>query len=300
MFKHLLVPLDGSHLAEAAIPVASYLAEMFGASVMLIHVIERDAPQEIHSEPHLTEPEEAQAYLDNIAQSAFPASVKVDRHVHTSAVSDVARSIAEHFEELGRPDLIIMCTHGRSGPRDWLFGSIAQQVIALGNAPVLLVPPKMETAPTFACHLILVPLDGSPEHEQGLPMAISLAQVCGAALHLLMVIPTLGTLKGEKAATGRMLPGAMMAMLDLAEQGGRDYLNQRLEQLQTTGSHLSANVVRGDPVPVIVDTASRLQASLIVFGTHGKSGLEAFWSGSVAPKVSGRSHVPLLLVPVKD
>ena len=60
MFKHLLVPLDGSPLAEAALPAAAYLAQKLGASVTLLHVIEQDAPQEIHGERHLTDPDEAQ------------------------------------------------------------------------------------------------------------------------------------------------------------------------------------------------------------------------------------------------
>ena len=59
MLKHLLVPLDGSRLAEAALPAASFVAGRLGARVTLLHVIERDAPQEIHGERQLSEPEEA-------------------------------------------------------------------------------------------------------------------------------------------------------------------------------------------------------------------------------------------------
>jgi nucleotide-binding universal stress UspA family protein len=59
MFKHLLVPLDGSRLAEAALPAAACLAEQLGASITLIHIIERDASGEIHGERHLTTPDEA-------------------------------------------------------------------------------------------------------------------------------------------------------------------------------------------------------------------------------------------------
>ena len=299
MFKHLLVPLDGSRLAETALPAAAYLAQTLQASVTLIHVIERNAPKAVHSEPHLTNAPEAQAYLDQVAHRIFPANLSVERHVHTSEVNDVARSISEHAAELA-PDLIVMCTHGRGGLRDWLSGSIAQQVIARGTTPVLLVrPTETGSAPTFACRLILVPLDGDPAHEQSVPVAASLAQLCASALHLVMVIPTLDTLSGEQAAAAKLLPQAMTALLDLDQQSAEDYLRRHLPPLRAAGLTVTTEVTRGDPAPTIVSTAQRVGADLIVLGTHRKTGTGAFWSGSVAPKVSGRSHVPLLLVPLR-
>jgi nucleotide-binding universal stress UspA family protein len=299
MFKHLLVPLDGSKLAESSLPAASYLAQVMGASITLIHIVEHDAPREVHRDRHLTNPDEAYAYLAEIAKSAFPADAKVEQHVHTTEVKDVVSSIVDHSVEL-RPDLIVMCTHGNSGPRDWLFGSIAQQVISLGDTPVLLIPPKPGIGESFNCRQMLIPLDGTPEHEQGLSAAVGLAEACGASIYLLMVIPTLGTLGGERAATGRMLPGAMSAVLDLEEQGGKEYLEQILDRLQRSGLVFTAEVKRGEPVETIVETARRQSVDLIVLGTHGKTGTDAFWSGSATPKVFSRSHMPLLLVPVRE
>jgi nucleotide-binding universal stress UspA family protein len=299
VFKHLLVPLDGSGLAETALPAAAHMARKLGAAVTLIHVVEKDAPKEIHKDRHLTNAEEANAYLQEIAGQAFSPETQVEWHVHEEEVKDVAGSIVLHTQELEQ-DLVVMCTHGRGGVRDWFMGSIAQQVIALGKTPVLLIPPRDSGQAVFPCRQALVALDGVPDHEQGLRVAAGLAQVCGITLHLLMVIPTLSTLKAEKAATGRMLPGAMMAMLDLAEQGGKDYLVKHMQTLQAGGIATSAEVSRGDPVPVIVATSQRIQADLIVLGTHGKTGMDAFWSESVTPKLSARSLVPLLLVPVRE
>jgi nucleotide-binding universal stress UspA family protein len=299
MFKHLLVPLDGSSLAETALPAAAYLAQLFGASVTLIHVIEKDAPKEIHKDRHLTEPEEAEAYLKDVASRAFPEGTKVEWHVHIEEVKDVARSIVLHAQEL-EPDLLVMCTHGRGGVRDWLMGSIAQQVVAAGKTPLLLIPPLDEGQTAFSCRLALVALDGLPDHEQALPLAAELAKVCNATLYLLMVIPTLGTLKAEEAATSKMLPTAMAATLDIAEESGKGYLGRHLARLQSEGIKAGAEVARGDALPVIVETVQRLHADLIVMGTHGKTGMDAFWSGSVTPRLSHRSQVPLLLVRVHD
>src|SRR5512137_3009913 len=211
MFNHLLVPLDGSSLAEMALPAAAYLARLLAARVTLLHLIERHPPDEVHHhDRHLTNAAEATAYLDEIRQRTF-SEVAVECHVHTSKIDDVARSIVEHIDELA-PDLIVMCTHGQGGLRRRLFGSKAQQVIALNKTPILLIPPAQHVAPKFNCTRIVVPLDGNAEHEQGLQLATELAKVCRAAQHLIYVIPTVSRLKGEDAATGRLLPHTMAAI----------------------------------------------------------------------------------------
>lgn len=299
MFKHLLVPLDGSRLAEAALPAAAALSERLGARVTLIHVIERNAPQEVHGEPHLSDPGEARAYLEKVAAQAFSPGVCVEEHVHTAEVADVARSIVEHADEIAS-DLVVMCTHGRGGLRTWLLGSIAQQVIALGTTPVLLIRPDGTAAtPGFACRRLLVPLDGDPDHEQGLPVASGLAQACGADLHLLMVVPTLGRLSGERGATARLLPAATSAWLDMSEESAGEHLHQKAVELQASGLIVTAEVCRGDPAGAIARTAQQMQVDLVVLGTHGKRGMDAFWSSSVAAQVASRLRIPLLLVPVR-
>jgi nucleotide-binding universal stress UspA family protein len=306
MFKHLLVPLDGSRLAESALPAAAYLAQTLGASVTLIHVIERDAPKEVHRQRHLSQPTEASQYLQEIAARAFPASVAVETHVHTSEVKDVARSIVEHCGEL-QPDLIVMCSHGSGGLRDRLFGTIAQQIIAAvrdtpqRTAPVFLVRPGKEApAQSFKLEKLLVPLDGQPDHEQGVPVAAGLAQACGAALHLAMVVPTYSALRGEHAASSRLMPGAASAMLELEELGGQAYLKNLLPGLQARGLAVTGEVERGDPASTVAQIAERAGANLIVLGTHGKTGTDAFWSGSFAPRISSKTSIPLLLVPVRE
>jgi nucleotide-binding universal stress UspA family protein len=298
MFKHILVPLDGSRLAEAALSPAAYLAQKLRASVTLIHIIERDAPEAIHGERHLTNPEEAYAYLDEVAQNKFPAEANVERHVHTEQSVDVARSIIDHVDEFA-PDLIVMCTHGRGGLRDVLYGSIAQQVVAGDATPVLLVQPAgPDSEAPFACRRLLIPLDALPEHEEGLHVAAELAFACQAQVHLMLVVPTLSTLSGAQAAAGRLLPGSTTQVLELTRQDAEAYLLRHTNDLQAKGLSVEAEICRGDPVTNIIEVASKTEPDLIVLGTHGKTGMDAFWSGSVAPRVSSRSSLPLLLVPV--
>jgi nucleotide-binding universal stress UspA family protein len=298
MFKHLLVPLDGSHLSETALPAAAYLAHVMNASVMLIHIIEHNAPKEVHSERHLTDPQEAEAYLEEIARRAFPPEIKVEMHVHSSEVSRIAPSIVEHAEEM-HDDLVVMCTHGKGGVRDWIYGSIAQQVTGMKKTPVFLIRPNPnEESRDYQIRKILVPLDRIPEHEQGLPLAIDLAKACGADLHLVMVVPTFGTLDGERKAASRLMPAATAVALNMVELEAEDYLKAILVKLQESGITITTEVRRGDPAASVVDAAEEAGADLIILGTHGKAGMDAFWSGSVAPKISSRSSVPLLLVPI--
>jgi nucleotide-binding universal stress UspA family protein len=298
MFKHILIPLDGSLLAEAVLPAGAYLAGVCGSLVTLLHVIERAAPQEVHGERHLRDAAAAGEYLDEVAQSAFPAGMRVERHVHTNGVTDVAAGIALHVGEF-EPDMILMCTHGRGGLRGFIFGRIAHRVVKLGSKPVLLIPPHaVGIMPKFSCRRLLVALDGNPAHEDALRVAVTLAQACGAELQLLMVVPTAGTLSGEEAATAVMLPGATAALLDLVEQEAQQYLQRHLISLQEAGVSVTTGVLRGDPVTDIIEAAVQTGTDLIVMATHGKTGIEAFWSGSAASNVATRSMIPLLLVPV--
>jgi nucleotide-binding universal stress UspA family protein len=295
MFKNVLVPLDGSELAEAALPPAIFLAQRLNIPVTLIHVIERHAPEAVHGQHHLTGCDEACEYMDSVI-ARFPPDVHVESHVHTSEVSDVARSIVDHVVEL-ESDLIVMCTHGRGGLRDWLFGSIAQQVLSMGSSPVLLIrPDKSGSAPPFQCQRLLVGLDGDPEHEQGLPVAAGLAQICQGTLHLVMVVRTRETLSGESAMAARFLPRAAQALLDAGQESAVEYLEQHVRRLQSEGLNVVASVGRGAPAEIIASTADETHANLIVLGTHGKAGMDAFWSDSVTPRIIQRTHVPVLLV----
>ena len=299
MFKHILLPLDGSALAESVLPAAAYLARVFGAKITLIHIIEKDGQAVVHGERHLTQPAEAEAYLAQIRQRAFAPGTAVSLHVHESAMQDVAQGIVEHQDEFA-PDLIVMCSHGRGGFRDLVFGSIAQQVITSGRVPVLLVRPQAaDEEKPFECRSILAPTDGRPHHEVGLLTAARLAQTTHARLNLIAVAPTLETLAGRQAATGRFMPGATRTMLEIVEDELESYLGGMAERFKAEGVEVSALVGRGDPAALIARNAETTHADLIVFATHGKAGTKAFWAHSIGAKVLGQTVRPVLLVPIR-
>jgi nucleotide-binding universal stress UspA family protein len=299
-FRHVIVPLDGSRLAEAAIPPAVYLARHLGCQLTLFHAIEEAAPDSVHGERHLRSADQAQRYLRHVRERQMPADVGVALHVHADPVKDVALSIVEHAVELGN-DLICMCTHGRGGLRGWLYGRIPAQILAVGSQPVLLVQPKegLQTD-NFECHHLLVPLDGDPEHEAGLRLAFEMAFPCAASMDLLTVVHTRGELPGARGASAMLMPRAANALLDLAVEKAYAYLGHHVHGLEEKGVRASARVLRGDPADAIVKAAAESGADVIVMGSHGRKGMDAFWAGSVAPRISGQSKCPLLITPITD
>ena len=124
MFKEILVPLDGSRLAEVALPVAIHLAQQLEASITLLHVVEANPPAKVHGQPHLVTANDAQAYLKKLTYNTVPHSMQVQQHVHVDPARDVAESIVAHASEL-QIDLIVMCSHGGNNLHRSLFGSIS-------------------------------------------------------------------------------------------------------------------------------------------------------------------------------
>ncbi|MDQ6695180.1 MAG: universal stress protein, partial [Chloroflexota bacterium] len=143
VLTRILVPLDGSALAESVLPTVGMLARCMGAEVVLLHIIEEHAPQKVHGQPHLRTTEDAISYIEEI-KGRLGHDIAVSSHVHGTGEQDVAVSVAEHTGEL-RADMVALCTHGRGDFRRAVSGSIAQQVLRKVDIPVLLVRPQMQS-----------------------------------------------------------------------------------------------------------------------------------------------------------
>jgi nucleotide-binding universal stress UspA family protein len=294
--KHLIVPLDGSRLAEAALPMARQLAQKLGAPVTLVHLIERHPPQQIHGEHHISNPEEAERYLSELGRRVFPSDPRVEQHVHATEITDVPRAIAAHASEFGS-DLVVMCAHGQIGLRKLLFGSIAQQVAASSAVPVLLIRPSVSGEPAILAEgPLLVLLDGTEVDRQSLPLAAALAKVCDVSLHLVVGVPTLRTLSGLGAASGLLLPATTTKILQLAHADASEYLSRQIALLEAEGLRAVGEVLRGEPSEIIVKTARHVAPDLIVLGIHNEESLAAFLSNSAVSKVANCTPLPLLLV----
>jgi nucleotide-binding universal stress UspA family protein len=295
----ILIPLDGSHLAETALGPALALAQRSRAGVTLLHVLEHEAPETIHGEKHLAGESEAAAYLGHVAQRFTAAGVPVETHVHANPERDVPGSIVDHAAELDA-DLIVLAAHGKGGLRGFLFGRVAEQVLRRGLRPMLLVQVGESVGPLvdFSCETIAVLLDGSEEATHVMPVVLPVARSFGAALHLIAAVATVGALGSERSPSAMLMPTAARAVLDLEYDNLVNYLSSVAETLRNRGFTVTAAVVRGEPADVVVAEAERVQADLLAFATHGRSGLSGIWTGSLGAKVLTRFKRPLLLARV--
>jgi nucleotide-binding universal stress UspA family protein len=296
--KRLLVPLDGSRLAEAALPMTARLAAACGAAITLLHVIERDAPSRVHGERHLADRADADVYLAEIARLWTGDGPPVEFHVHEAPVGDVARSIAVHAEERAS-DLVVLSTHGAGGIRDALWGSVAQRVFQLSRRPILLVRAHW-VIQLFTPRTIMVPLDGTAAAEAALPLATTLADATDVHLRLVMVVPTLETAAGEQQPQATFLPATTRALLEAEHTRAVAYLEHLAASIRSTGVPAFAEVRRGAPVAELAADTVEHADGLVVAATHGRAGLQAVWSPSVAASLLRRTGAPVLLVPIVD
>jgi len=296
MFKRILVPLDGSELAESVLPTAIDLAKHYQATLILFHALEKDVPVTIHGQYHLGKRDEAHKYLESLSDQFVADGVQVEIDVHEPRLTDVARSISEHAREL-QAELVILCAHGNGGLRDIIIGSIAQQVIYLETIPVLLIrPDQVKNVSKNGYKTILVPLDGNPVHESALPIAASLALKYQAGLRLLSIVPTSDHLKAKEAAIGRILPASTLLALDLSAQESKEYLEKIAFDFSSQGIPVSGQVLRGNVASLILETVELERIDLVVMASFGHHNFEAFWEESTTPKVLSKSPVPVLIM----
>ena len=292
----LLVPLDGSPAAEAVLPAAIVLAKRLGAEVALLHVLERNAPDRVHGEQHLTGEADAASYLQRIAEQFTVEGIPVTLHVHLVPVGDIPLSIASHAVESGA-SLILLSAHGAGSPRSWLTGAVAQGVIRHAAPPVLLLRSNAKRSVPFAPQEVVVALDTERQGEVALPHAMRLARSLEIPLRLLVVVPTAETIPGDSSAAARLLPGGAAAALDLEATASEDSLAELVRRIATTAGdvRLVTDVARGDPAQVII-ARTQARPSILALATHGRVGFDALWSGSIGSRVIARGSGPFLLV----
>ena len=297
MFSRLLVPLDGSRLAESVLPVVEKLAGMVPCAVVLLHVIEKKAPSSIHGDMHLRDAEEAEAYLSRVSDRLRAGDLRVETHVHTVPQGDIPKCIAEHAEELEQ-DLIVLCSHGSGGVRRFVFGSNAEQVLTHGATPVMLIQaPKHGSARAFGPERILTLVDNTPATRPALTVGAQFALASGAEIHLLTVVPTVGSMSAEEAASGRLMPGAAREILELTAVERTRFLEEEVGGLLEVPIRAEGILERGDTATAVVSAAKKIRADLVILAVRGLAGLSAFGANTLARRVAGSYDGALLLFP---
>jgi nucleotide-binding universal stress UspA family protein len=299
MFRKILVPLDGSLLAQSALPYALALADATRARLALLAVIppargmlDDDLPADADAEAERLAG--AHAALEQFARTLEGADHRVDKHV---AVGDPAEEILRHSEETGS-DLIALATHGRGGIAHWAFGSVARKVLTAATVPTLIVRPGAEPEHperTATIRRLLVPLDGSERAEQVLPLVEALAPPLGASVTLVRVLHTPGA--GDPFT---YTPVMTQAYFDRTVRewraAAREYLDRVRRRFERSGIAAETLLCEGHAVRTLLDLLGDGGYDLVAMTTHGRTGAKRWVLGSVAERLVESSHTPILLV----
>ena len=298
-FRSILVPLDGSPLAEQAVPLAASIAQRGGGKLRLILVHELPpAPVDpvaakLFISIELASRKSERGYLRGIQARLREGGTRLSSAV--TLTGKAGPELAQYVRELGI-DLVVMATHGRGGIRRAWLGSVADHLIRTLEVPVLLVRPREgEPGPDRLPGMgqILVPLDGSPLAEQALDAAAALAHIWDAEVTLLQVVrPVL--LSVDPALP---LPSAYDEELTAScRQQAQDYLDDIVEQMHGQGLRATGVAVVGwNAADTILDVARPERVAVVALATHGRGGLRRLVLGSVADKLVRGADVPVLV-----
>lgn len=294
MFTHyhkILIPLDGSPLAEHVLDHIAWLATPAATELSLVSVIESwryaSAGPEFALADLITP---VIAGMAEYLKTQEAKLVQAGYHVTTRVVEGDAASVLLSMAQTDGVDLIAMSSHGRSGFVRWALGSVAERVLHGAQVPVFLV--RESTAPRQGkLQTILLPLDGSAVAEQALPEAQALALANQAHLLLVQVIQKL-----DERSQGLLFTSETTAKATFAKwrAEAETYLAGIAQRLTAAGVTTDVRVVVDDPDRAIC--AMSPHADLIVMGTHGRTGMSRWVYGSVANKVLRGASCPLLLV----
>lgn len=299
-FRGILVPLDGSELAEQALPVGASLARKAGATLHLVSVHEpmpvTPMPPEMPALPFDLEEgvrAELAEYLESVAAVARAG---LTTPVTTSVPTGPAAVALCDYVESQPVDLVVMTTHGRGGLSRWWLGSVADRMLRRLEVPALLLHPRDLPQPTEFPRIV-VALDGEIE-EPVMTAALALADSTPATRYILtrVVEPGIPVLTALAARPAHLPP----LWTERRAVEARSYLARLADQLRTCGRDVTSQVLVGRGVAAqVLELAGAFGADCVVVGTHGARGMERVLLGSVADKIVRGAEVPVLVAPAR-
>ena len=289
----MLIPLDGSKLAEYSLAYVSALRPLGLSEAKLVSVIEpAPVPARRGSEDDDRERNLLTSYHQKLADDLrMHTTVDVKPSVLTGPAPEAIIQEAETYQ----PDYLIISTHGSSGLSRWRFGSVADKVIRGAGCPTIVVGPvaaereswlESRLMPVFRS--ILVPLDGSELAERALPEAQRFAEALGAQVHVLTAV-SMGNLGPNEAWVGV----SPKLMDDLVSDAGL-YLDG--VKARVTGLEGALFVVRiGDAAQTLGDYMTENAIDLVIMTSHGRGGFLRTALGSTTDRMLG-GNAPVLIV----
>lgn len=303
MFKHILVPLDGSKEAERVVGIAAGLARTFGARITLLGVAEssvevdgrqRTPREREHLELFKKQLAEARAafkkYLDGVQK-------RLDKYRVKSAVAVEDGRPSEEIVKAARDrgaDLILLLSRCDAELAPGILGSVTDRVLRSSTIPLLIASPDMQIPDdSLMVRHVLVPIDLSQISSKAIPVAVSIGKAFHAELRFLRVTPQVfypGMAIGSPYASNVALGGAVR---DEALKALEGILGDARKQ----GVKAEGQAGTGSPATVIIQVAASLDDCIIVMSTHGLGGLQRMVLGSVTDKVVRGTGRPVLVIP---
>jgi nucleotide-binding universal stress UspA family protein len=294
VYKRVLVPLDGSKLAEEILPLAERVSRAFNIPLHLLTVIQQDSAVATGTAGPDAQQKAARKAQDYLSEVSARVSRSIEpEHVQMSVpIARVADAILQEADSVPET-LITLSSHGRSGLTRMVLGSVADKVLHGTTAPVFLYAPREGMPARQAAELdtLIVPLDGSALAEQALSHAAALAK----ALQLRMVLVRVTSTLADLAADG--FYEVTQVLSDALEQEAIAYLDQKVSMLQQQGlKNVDRRHLVGAAAHRIIDVARETPRSFIAMCTHGRSGVQRWALGSVADRLVSHVAVPVLVI----
>jgi len=303
MFRHILVPLDGSRLAATAIPYALTLALAADARITLLAVVASpsahaglpSAAAQEDDERHVTE---SSAYLESVAVAMRADGFAVTTVVrHGNPASEILA--ASEDEECS---LIVISSHGRTGLERIRMGSVAQHVLRHAIIPTLVVRPGDDAATEGAATIaaIMVALDGSALAEEALPIATRIATALSIPLTLLRIIPGLASIAYGGWGDGYYDYYPVTEEMHRDEEHAvEEYLDALAIRLRASGLEVGTRWERSvttRAAEVVTAVLAKQPAGIAVMASHGRGGVLRWALGSTVEEVLDQAPCPILIV----
>lgn len=295
MFEHLLVPLDGSRLAECVLPHTVALAEAFGARVTLLSALERahetSRSQSVSPLGWQIRRAEASTYLGGMTGRLQELDVRTESVI---LEGQAAERIIE-FARDNHVELIVISSHGRSGLSGWNVSSVVQKIVLRAYVPVMIVRAYQPFTNDLRGHRyrrMLVPLDCSQRAECVLPLATTLAQFHESQLILAHVV--------SRPETPHRVP-LTQEEIELANQITERNQQEAARYLEGLCLRLGVDVetrliVADNAASALHELVDQERVDLVVLSAHGYTGGTKWPYGSVALSFVAYGATPLLIV----
>lgn len=301
--RTILVPLDGSTFAEAAIPVAVRLAAQHESP---LHVVAVHAPaQPLHTGVGSLHPDPAVEGRDRTRLATYLEELRArlatapGADVHVALLEGpVVTTIAEHAARLGA-ELVVCTSHGRGGASRLWLGSVTDGLALRLRVPMLVVRPQQGGAPTADVgpfRRVLIPLDPAHPVAHSIDVAVAVAgtdhvhfrvMACIVPLHPVLRAVASEREESRDAAEQRALATAFVAEIE--------------QSMRARGCDVSSTICSGpNPAREILNEADASEADLIAIATHARGQVGRLVLGSVADKVLRGAGVAVLLDPIRN